>query len=96
MAAHNVKQLLHRQQDPNNMEIIQDYRHTETRERLGNSEELLTYIAPEQNSTHNRTTPNQGTGRFQSRKIMHKSTPKPDSTYRGWLPGMQDYRNCLC
>ena len=32
MAARNVKQLLHRQQDPNNMEIIQDYRHTETRE----------------------------------------------------------------
>ena len=27
-----VKQLIHRQQDPNNMETIQDYRHTETRE----------------------------------------------------------------
>ena len=39
------KWLLHRQQDPNNMETIQDYRHTETRERLGNSEELSTYIA---------------------------------------------------
>ena len=79
MAARNVKQLLHRQLDPNNMETIQDYRHTETRERLSNSEQLPTYIAlvphvqtlrnieSEQNSTHNRTTPNQGTGRFQSR-----------------------------
>ena len=46
MAARNVKQLLHRQQNPSNMETIQDYRHTETRERLGNSEELSTYIAP--------------------------------------------------
>ena len=45
MAARNVKQLLHRQQDPNNMETIQDYRHTENRERLSNSEELPTYIA---------------------------------------------------
>ena len=45
MAARNVKQLIHRQQDPNNMETIQDYRHTETRERLSNSEELPTYIA---------------------------------------------------
>ena len=43
MAARNVKQLIHRQQDPNNMETIQDYRHTETRERLSNSEELPTY-----------------------------------------------------
>ena len=40
-----IKQLLHRQQDPNNMETIQDYRHTETMERLSNSEELPTYIA---------------------------------------------------
>ena len=38
--------MLHRQQDPNNMETIPDYRHTETRERLGGSEELSTYIAP--------------------------------------------------
>ena len=75
MAARNVKQLLHKQQDPNNVET-QDYRHTETKERLINSEELPTYIAlvphvqtlwkndSEQNSTHNRTTPNQGTGRL--------------------------------
>ena len=67
MAARNVKQLLHRQQDPNNIETIQDYRHTETREKLSNSEELPTYIAlvpnvqtlrkndSDQNSTHNRT-----------------------------------------
>ena len=45
MAALNVKQLLHRQQDPNNILTIQDYPHTETRERLSNSEELSTYIA---------------------------------------------------
>ena len=32
MAARNVKQLLHRQQDPNNVETIQDYGHTETME----------------------------------------------------------------
>ena len=31
----------------------------------------------EQDSTCHRTTPNQGTGRFQIKEIMHKSTPKP-------------------
>ena len=35
----------------------------------------------EQDSTCHRTTPNQGTGRFQIREIMHKSTPKPHTAY---------------
>ena len=35
----------------------------------------------EQDSTCHRTTPNQETGRLQIREIMHKSTPKPHTTY---------------
>ena len=58
-----------------------------------NSKELPTYIPhmshvqtlrnndTEQDSTCHRTTPNQGTGRFQIREIMHKSTPKPHTAY---------------
>ena len=34
--------------------------------------------------------------RLQLYKLYYKSTPKPDSTYRGRLPGRQDYRNYLC
>ena len=57
------------------------------------SKELPTYIPlishvqtlqkndTEQDSTCHRTTPNQGTGRFQIREIMHKSTPKPHTAY---------------
>ena len=36
----------------------------------------------EQDSTCHRTTPNQGTGRFQIREIMHRSTPKPHRSGR--------------
>ena len=35
----------------------------------------------EQHSTCLRTTPNQGTGRFQVREIMQMSTPKPHTAY---------------
>ena len=67
------------------METIQDYRHIETREGLFGSKELPTYIPlmshvqtlrkndTEQDSTCHRTTPHQGTGRFQIREIMRKS-----------------------
>ena len=41
-----VEQLKNLGPKANNMETIQDYRHTETRERLGGSEELSTYFAP--------------------------------------------------
>ena len=75
------------------METIYNYRHIETREGRFDSKELLTYIPlmsrvqtlrkndTEQDSTCHRTTPNQGTGRFQIREIMHKSTPKPHTAY---------------
>ena len=75
------------------METIQDYRHIETREGLFDSKELPTYIPlmshvqtlrkndTEQDSTCHRTTPNQRTGLFQIREIMHKSTPKPHTAY---------------
>ena len=75
------------------METIQDYRHIATREGLFDSKELPTYIPlmshvqtlrkndTEQDSTCHRTTANQGTGRFQIREIMHKSTPKPHTSY---------------
>ena len=75
------------------METIQDCRHIETREGLFDSKELPTYIAlmshvqtlqkndTEQDNTCHRTTPNLGTGRFQIREIMHKSTPKPHTAY---------------
>ena len=57
------------------------------------SKELPTYIPlmshvqilrkndTEQDSICHRTTPNQETGRFQIREIMHKSTPKPHTAY---------------
>ena len=36
----NTKHMLHREQDPQDMEAIKDYRHTEAREGLCDSEEL--------------------------------------------------------
>ena len=66
------------------METIQDYCHFETRVGRFDSKELPTYIPlmshvqtlrkndTEQDSTCHRTTPNQGTCRFQIREIMHK------------------------
>ena len=75
------------------MDTIQDYRHIETKEGVFDSKELPTYILlmshvqtlqkndSEQDSTCRRTTHNQGTGRFQIREIMHKSTPKPHTAY---------------
>ena len=69
------------------------WRHIETREGLFDSKELPTYIPlmlhvqtlrkndTEQDITYHRTTPNQGTGRFQIREIMHKSTPKLHTAY---------------
>ena len=75
------------------METIQDNRHIETREGLFDSKELPTYIPvmshvqtlqkndTEQDSTCHRTTPNQATGRFQIRKIVHKPTSKPHTAY---------------
>ena len=36
--------MLHRKQDPQDMETIHDYRHTQPRERLRNSEELQTNL----------------------------------------------------
>ena len=42
MVTYNAQRMLHRKQDPQDMEIIQDYHHTQARERLRNSEELQT------------------------------------------------------
>ena len=36
--------MLHRKQDPQDMETIQDYRHTQARERFRDSEELQTNL----------------------------------------------------
>ena len=44
--AHNASHMLHREQDPQDMEAIKDYRHTEAREGLCDSEELQTNIPP--------------------------------------------------
>ena len=40
VVAHNVYHMLHREQDPQDMEAIKDYRHTENMEGLCDSEEL--------------------------------------------------------
>ena len=43
-ATYNAQRMLHRNQDPQDMETIHDYRHTQARERLLDSEELLTIL----------------------------------------------------
>ena len=75
--------MLHMKQDPQDMDTIQDYDHTQARERLRDSEELLTnpplmsYVQTlrtndsKQNSPSSWTTPNQGTSRLQDREVMH-------------------------
>ena len=73
MAACNAQQLLHSEQDPNNMEEIVDHRHIETRERLRRLKipanipsvphvQTIRTIDHKQNSDYHRRTPHQGTG----------------------------------
>ena len=45
MVTYHAQRMLHRKQDPQDMETIQDYRHTQARERLRDSEELQTKIS---------------------------------------------------
>ena len=44
MVTYNAQRMLHRKQDPQDMEIIQDYRHTQAMEILHDSEELQTTL----------------------------------------------------
>ena len=44
MVTYNAQRMLHRKQDPQDMEAIQGYRHTQARERLRDSEELQTNL----------------------------------------------------
>ena len=44
MVTYDAQRMLHRKQDPQDMETIQDYRHTQARERLHDSEEPHTNI----------------------------------------------------
>ena len=44
MVTYNAQRMLHRKQDPQDMETIQDYRHSLARERLRDSEELQTNL----------------------------------------------------
>ena len=44
MVTYNAQCMLHRKQDPQGMETIQDYRHTQAKERLRDSEELQTNL----------------------------------------------------
>ena len=41
---YSAQRMLHRKQDPQDMETIQDYRHTQARERLRDSKELQTNL----------------------------------------------------
>ena len=40
MVAYTAQRMLHRKQDPQDMETVQDYRDTQARERLRDYEEL--------------------------------------------------------
>ena len=44
MITYNAQRMLHRKQDPKDMETIQDYRHTQAREKLRDYEELQTNL----------------------------------------------------
>ena len=78
--------MLHREQDPQDMEAIKDYRHTEAREGLCDSEELDTNIPPvphlqaiwkidlKQSITIAWTTPNKGASWLPPREVMYQST----------------------
>ena len=44
MVTYNAQRMLHRKQDPQDMETIQDYRHSQATERLRDSEELQTNL----------------------------------------------------
>ena len=46
MVTYNTQRMLHSNQDPPNMETIQDYRHAYVRERVSDSEELWTNLPP--------------------------------------------------
>ena len=49
----NAQRMLHMKQDPRDMETIHDYRHTQARERLRDSEELQTNLLPLMPYVHN-------------------------------------------
>ena len=103
MVTYNAQRMLHRKQDPQDMETIQDYRHTKARERLRDSEELQTnlplipYVQTLQtndsklNSPSSWTTHNQGTSRLQDRDVMHQPTVDPDPTHLRRLPERHDH-----
>ena len=103
MVTYKAQCMLHRKQDPQDMETIQDYRHTQARERLRNSEELQTnlplmpYVQTsrtndyKQNSPSSWTMPNQGTSRLQDREVMHQPTVEHDPTHWRRLPERHDH-----